>query len=215
MARSRPTSPLLAAERFEHQERHRRLQGHARSPVRRRAADRRQMVPLRDAIAAKRAGSAARWRWSASCRCCSTSPSAGALRRRALKGESDALDQIAAVADRPVRKSVPSGPACPAARCSATRLPSPTAISSSACIRAISSCGCPKKDRARFSANMAKRIFEPMKGRPMREYVRLPEELLADARKRAPWINRSLEYAEGVTPKKSREKSKAKSASKK
>jgi hypothetical protein len=40
-----------------------------------------------------------------------------------------------------------------------------------------------------------------MKGRPMREYVRLPEELLTDARKRAPWIKRSLEYAEGIKPK--------------
>ena len=57
------------------------------------------------------------------------------------------------------------------------------------------------EDRARFSAQYGVRIFEPMKGRPMREYVRLPEELLADARKRAPWIKRSLEYAEGVKPK--------------
>jgi TfoX/Sxy family transcriptional regulator of competence genes len=56
-------------------------------------------------------------------------------------------------------------------------------------------------DRARFSAQYGERIFEPMKGRPMREYVRLPEELLADARKRASWIKRSLEYAEGVKPK--------------
>jgi hypothetical protein len=40
-----------------------------------------------------------------------------------------------------------------------------------------------------------------MKGRPMREYVRLPQELLTDARKRAPWIKRSLEYAQGIAPK--------------
>src|SRR5215203_2828773 len=55
-------------------------------------------------------------------------------------------------------------------------------------------------DRARFSAQYGERIFEPMQGRPMREYVRLPEELLTDARKRAPWIKRSLEYAKGVKP---------------
>ncbi len=55
-----------------------------------------------------------------------------------------------------------------------------------------------EEDRTRFSAEYGERIFEPMKGRPMREYVRLPEELLADARKRAPWIKRSLEYAEGI-----------------
>lgn len=72
-----------------------------------------------------------------------------------------------------------------------------------------------EEDRARFSVQYGKRIFEPMKGRPMREYVRLPEELLANARKRAPWIKRSLEYAEGVKPKeKAATKSKAKTASK-
>jgi TfoX/Sxy family transcriptional regulator of competence genes len=64
------------------------------------------------------------------------------------------------------------------------------------------------EDRARFSAKYGERIFEPMKGRPMREYVRLPEELLTDARKRAPWIKRSLEYAEGIKPK-ARRKNKA------
>lgn len=56
-------------------------------------------------------------------------------------------------------------------------------------------------DRARFSAEFGERSFEPMKGRPMREYVRLPEELLADARKRASWIKRSLRYAEAIVPK--------------
>jgi hypothetical protein len=34
----------------------------------------------------------------------------------------------------------------------------------------------------------------------MCEYVRLPEELLADARKRASWIKRSLQYAEAIAP---------------
>lgn len=32
----------------------------------------------------------------------------------------------------------------------------------------------------------------------MREYVRLPEELLSDARRRAPWIKRSLQYVEAI-----------------
>ncbi|MCK1637052.1 TfoX/Sxy family protein [Bradyrhizobium sp. 157] len=58
-----------------------------------------------------------------------------------------------------------------------------------------------EKDRARFAAEFGERIFEPMKGRPMREYVRLPEELLADADKRAFWINLSLHYAEAIAPK--------------
>src|SRR5712671_2239290 len=58
-----------------------------------------------------------------------------------------------------------------------------------------------EEDRTRFSARYGERTFEPMKGRPMREYVRLPEELLTDVRKRAPWIKRSLKYAELIKPK--------------
>jgi TfoX/Sxy family transcriptional regulator of competence genes len=42
-----------------------------------------------------------------------------------------------------------------------------------------------EQDRARFSAEFGERTFEPMAGRPMREYVRLPEKLLTDPRKRA------------------------------
>ena len=56
-------------------------------------------------------------------------------------------------------------------------------------------------DRSRFTAQYGERTFEPMSGRPMRQYVRLPEELLADPRKRANWIKRSLSYAETIVPK--------------
>ena len=71
-----------------------------------------------------------------------------------------------------------------------------------------------KQDRARFTAEFGDRTFEPMKGRPMREYVRLPEELLGDARNRASWIKRSLRYAETIAPrtKASTKKPTAKSA---
>ena len=58
-----------------------------------------------------------------------------------------------------------------------------------------------EKDRARFTNEFGERIFEPMTGRPMREYVRLPEQLLADARRRAAWIKRSWQYAEAIVPK--------------
>src|SRR5947208_7611121 len=58
-----------------------------------------------------------------------------------------------------------------------------------------------EKDRARFCAEYGERTFEPMKGRPMREYVRLPEQLLGNGRKRAAWIRRSLQYAEAIAPK--------------
>ncbi len=58
-----------------------------------------------------------------------------------------------------------------------------------------------EKDRARFSAEFGERTFEPVKGRPMREYVRLPEALMVDADKREAWIKRSLGYAGAIAPK--------------
>jgi TfoX/Sxy family transcriptional regulator of competence genes len=60
------------------------------------------------------------------------------------------------------------------------------------------------KDRERFSAAYGDCTFEPRKGRRMREYVRLPEELLGDSRKRTTWIRRSLDYAETVKAKPAR-----------
>src|SRR3984893_16647643 len=38
-----------------------------------------------------------------------------------------------------------------------------------------------KDDRVRFSAEYGERIFEPMEGGRVREYVRLPQELLTQA----------------------------------
>jgi TfoX/Sxy family transcriptional regulator of competence genes len=56
-------------------------------------------------------------------------------------------------------------------------------------------------DRARFTERFGERPFEPMPGRPMREYVRLPDEILDDPEERAGWIDRSMRYALGITPK--------------
>ena len=56
-------------------------------------------------------------------------------------------------------------------------------------------------DRTRFTAQYGERTFEPMRDRPMRQYVRLPEELLADPRKRANWIKRSLHMPKRSFPK--------------
>lgn len=39
------------------------------------------------------------------------------------------------------------------------------------------------------------RVFEPMPGRPMREYVAVPPLLLADEDALRGWIDKSLEYA--------------------
>jgi hypothetical protein len=42
--------------------------------------------------------------------------------------------------------------------------------------------------------------FEPMPGRPMREYVVLPEALLADAAALHHWMERSFSWAAGLPP---------------
>jgi TfoX/Sxy family transcriptional regulator of competence genes len=46
------------------------------------------------------------------------------------------------------------------------------------------------------------RPFEPMPGRPMREYVVLPAEWRNDRAKVRKWAGRSLEWAGGLPPKK-------------
>jgi TfoX/Sxy family transcriptional regulator of competence genes len=43
--------------------------------------------------------------------------------------------------------------------------------------------------------------FEPMPGRPMREYVVVPPQLLEDRTALATWIARSLDYAAALAPK--------------
>jgi TfoX/Sxy family transcriptional regulator of competence genes len=43
--------------------------------------------------------------------------------------------------------------------------------------------------------------FEPMAGRPMREYVVLPEGLLSDAAAFHDWLERSFSWASGLPPK--------------
>ena len=48
--------------------------------------------------------------------------------------------------------------------------------------------------------------FEPMPGRRMREYVVLPDWLLADRRKLRQWVGRSLDYAARLPPKKRKAK---------
>ena len=42
--------------------------------------------------------------------------------------------------------------------------------------------------------------FEPMAGRPMKAYVELPAEILANAPARDRWLRRSLEHAAALPP---------------
>lgn len=45
-------------------------------------------------------------------------------------------------------------------------------------------------------------IFDPMGGRPMREYVLIPSERLADDDDLTAWLQKGLEFASSLTPKK-------------
>ena len=53
-------------------------------------------------------------------------------------------------------------------------------------------------DRADFAKRFGERIFSPMPGRRMREYVELPADVIDDPRARAAWIGRALAFARGL-----------------
>jgi len=57
-------------------------------------------------------------------------------------------------------------------------------------------------DRAAFLALPGARVFEPMPGRPMREYVVAPPALLARKPELRDWIGRALKYGASLAPKK-------------
>jgi TfoX/Sxy family transcriptional regulator of competence genes len=58
-----------------------------------------------------------------------------------------------------------------------------------------------EKDRAEAKNSFQAVAFEPMPGRPMKEYVVLPASLLDRRAKALPWVARSLAYASGMPPK--------------
>lgn len=59
----------------------------------------------------------------------------------------------------------------------------------------------PEDSRAELLKMDGARIFEPMPGRPMREYVVVPPALLKDHGKLAQWAKRALEYGLSLPPK--------------
>jgi TfoX/Sxy family transcriptional regulator of competence genes len=61
-----------------------------------------------------------------------------------------------------------------------------------------------EEDRAAGLLLEGARLFEPMPGRPMREYVVLPSTILGDAARARPWVDRAVRYARGLGPKKPR-----------
>jgi TfoX/Sxy family transcriptional regulator of competence genes len=59
-----------------------------------------------------------------------------------------------------------------------------------------------EKDRQALLASEGAHLFEPMMGRPMKEYVVLPPALLEDEQSVTAWLRRGLEYARSLPPKK-------------
>ena len=59
----------------------------------------------------------------------------------------------------------------------------------------------PEADRADVLGLEGSRQFEPMSGRPMREYVVLPQAILDDTDALVPWLERSIAYVASLPPK--------------
>lgn len=52
--------------------------------------------------------------------------------------------------------------------------------------------------------------FEPMPGRPMREYVSLPAEVIGDPDQARAWVERAADYVRGLPPKPAKPRASAK-----
>jgi TfoX/Sxy family transcriptional regulator of competence genes len=61
-------------------------------------------------------------------------------------------------------------------------------------------------DRAEFVRAYGASVFEPMPGRPMKEYVVVPATVTDDDDAVAAWVRRSRAYAEQLPPKKAKMK---------
>lgn len=57
-------------------------------------------------------------------------------------------------------------------------------------------------DRQAAMDQLRVKLFEPMKGRPMKEYVCLPAAVLADTKMSRAWVAKSLKYVGTLPPKK-------------
>ena len=56
-------------------------------------------------------------------------------------------------------------------------------------------------DRQKLLAVEGARVFEPMAGRPMREYVVVPDALIEDSTAVRGWLDRAASYASSLPPK--------------
>jgi TfoX/Sxy family transcriptional regulator of competence genes len=62
--------------------------------------------------------------------------------------------------------------------------------------------------REEFLKTYNAKLFEPMPGRLMREYVDVPSSVMKDRRELSPWVARAFEYGASLKPKSSSPKSK-------
>jgi TfoX/Sxy family transcriptional regulator of competence genes len=58
-----------------------------------------------------------------------------------------------------------------------------------------------EKGRAEFAKKHGGKAFEPVPGRPMREYMAVPEDVLASAAGFSGWLLRARAYAASLPPK--------------
>jgi|SRR5579859_3451295 len=59
----------------------------------------------------------------------------------------------------------------------------------------------PTAEREAFISAHGAHVFEPMPGRPMREYVEVPPALLKSGRELDDWLAKGLAYAQSLPPK--------------
>jgi TfoX/Sxy family transcriptional regulator of competence genes len=66
----------------------------------------------------------------------------------------------------------------------------------------------PEAERAAFVQKHDAHVFEPMPGRPMREYVVVPPSVVQSATQLDAWLGKALAYAQSLPPKAAKAKRK-------
>ena len=61
-------------------------------------------------------------------------------------------------------------------------------------------------DRAKMADQHGAQPFEPMPGRPMKEYIRIPQAILNDEAALDGWLRKAMDFAGALPPKKARKK---------
>ncbi len=62
----------------------------------------------------------------------------------------------------------------------------------------------PEEERYELLKEEGTSIFEPMKGRPMKEYVTIPEAWRVETERARSWVSRSLSWVSGMPEKKAK-----------